>query len=167
MKKIILSLGLLALTASATIAQDKKITPTDKKNSLETMPMKAETTAPATPQNPDAMKFKEEIHDFGTIPQNKPVTQEFNFKNTGKEPIVIQNVHASCGCTTPEWTKEPVLPGKTGTVKATYNAAAAAPFTKTITVTSNIGTKMLTIKGTVEKAPESSVPQNSSSVKTH
>lgn len=145
MKKFILSLGLLAMTATATYAQDK---------------------AAATQQDIKTMDFVEEVHDFGTIPQGKPVTNEFKFKNTGNEPIVIQNVRASCGCTTPAWTKEPVLPGKTGMVKATYNAAAAAPFTKTITITSNVGTKTLTIKGAVEKAPESSVPQNSSMIKT-
>lgn len=162
MKKIILSLGVLALTASVSMAQDKK-------QALEVMPAKGakEVAAPAAPaQNPDAMKFKEEIHDFGTVPQGKPVTTEFTFKNTGKEPITLNNVHASCGCTTPEWTKEPILPGKSGSVKATYNAAAAAPFSKTITVTSNVGTKVLTIKGVVEAAPSSSAPQNSSSVKT-
>lgn len=155
MKKIILSLAVLALTASVSFAQDKK-------QAIEAMPADK-----AAAQNLDAMKFNEEVHDFGTIPQGKPVTTEFSFKNTSKSPITLSNVSASCGCTTPEWTKEPILPGKTGKVKATYNAAAAAPFTKTITVTSNQGTKMLTIKGTVEAAPASSVPQNSSSVKTH
>jgi len=165
MKKIILSLGLLTLTATMSFAQDKGKVKVDKAKNMEVMPTATTQAAPA--QNPDVMKFKEEVHDFGTVPQGKPVTTEFSFKNTGKEPIVIQNVHASCGCTTPEWTKEPVLPGKTGTVKATYNAAAAAPFTKTVTVTSNMGTKMLTIKGVVEAAPSSSVPQNNSSVKTN
>lgn len=163
MKKLILSLGVLALTSSLSMAQDKKqaIEIKPVKDAQEVVPAQA---APA--QNPDAMKFKEEIHDFGTIPQGKPVTTEFTFKNTGKEPITLNNVHASCGCTTPEWTKEPILPGKSGMVKATYNAAAAAPFSKTITVTSNMGTKVLTIKGNVEAAPSGSAPQNSSSVKT-
>ena len=155
MKKFILSLGVLALTASVSMAQDKK----------QVAAAPAAGAAPA--QNADAMKFKEEVHDFGTIPQGKPVTNEFSFKNNGKEPITINNVHASCGCTTPEWTKEPILPGKSGMIKATYNAAAAAPFSNTITVTSNVGTKVLTIKGNVEAAPSSSAPQRSSSVKTH
>ena len=165
MKKIILSLGLLTLTATMSFAQNKLNAKSDKAKSMEVMPATATQAAPA--QNPDVMKFKEEVHDFGTVPQGKPVTTEFSFKNTGKEPIVIQNARASCGCTTPDWTKEPILPGKTGTVKATYNAAAAAPFTKTVTVTTNVGTKMLTIKGVVEAAPSSSVPQNNSSVKTN
>ena len=107
-------------------------------------------------------------HDFGTIPEGPAADHEFVFKNTGKEPIVIQQVHASCGCTTPSYSKDPVLPGKTGTVKASY-ATQGRPnaFTKTITVSSNIGVKTLTIKGNVEKAPESSVPQSSSMIKTN
>ncbi len=158
MKKFILSLGVLALSASVSMAQDKKAL-SDKATK--------ETSVKAAPaQNPNVMKFQEEVHDFGTIPQGKPVSTEFTFKNTGNEPVTLNNVHASCGCTTPEWTKEPVLPGKSGSIKATYNAAAAAPFSKTITVTSNVGTKVLTIKGVVEAAPSSSAPQNSSSVKT-
>ncbi|RYZ55128.1 MAG: DUF1573 domain-containing protein [Sphingobacteriales bacterium] len=113
------------------------------------------------------MKFKSEIHDFGNIRQNVPAEVEFTFKNTGKEPIILQRVQASCGCTTPSYSKDPILPGKTGSVKASYNAAAAGNFNKSITVFSNIGTKVLTIKGNVEKAPESSVPQNSSMIKTN
>lgn len=153
MKKIILSLSMLALTATVSFAQEKKAD--------------AATPAAATVQNPEAMKFDSEIHDFGNIPQNKPAEHEFTFKNTGKEPIIIQRVQASCGCTTPSYSKDPVLPGKTGKIKASYNAAAAAPFTKTVTVFSNIGTKVLTIKGNVEKAPENSVPENNSMIKTH
>lgn len=91
------------------------------------------------------MKFTEETHNFGKIAQNKPVTTEFVFTNTGKEPIVISNVSASCGCTTPSYTKEPVLPGKTGTIKATYNAAAMGPFNKSITVFSNSESPTLTL----------------------
>jgi len=156
MKKIILSLGVLALTASVSMAQDKK---------------KMETAAPAATQQAAAqtievLKFKEEVHDFGTIPQNKPVTNEFTFKNTSKVPVTIQNVSTSCGCTSPEWSKEPILPGKSGMVKATYNAASPAPFSKTVTVTTSVGTKTLTIKGVVEAAPATSAPQNNSIMKT-
>jgi len=152
MKKVLLSLSLLALTASVSFAQDKKD--------------KAPQAAAAPAQNPDVMKFKEEIHDFGTIPQNVPAEVEFTFKNTGKEPVILQRVQPSCGCTTPTYSKDPILPGKTGSIKASYNAAAAGAFNKSITVFSNVGTKVLTIKGTVEKAPEGSVPANTSMIKT-
>jgi hypothetical protein len=74
------------------------------------------------------LKFKEEAHKFGKVPQGTPVTHEFTFTNTGTDPVVLSNVTVSCGCTTPVWSKDPVLPGKTGSVKATFNAAAAGPF---------------------------------------
>lgn len=101
-------------------------------------------------------KFKEETWDFGTIPQGTPVKHQFTFSNTGKTPIVISNVQASCGCTTPTWPKEPILPGKSETIEVQYNAANAGGFNKSITITSNAATatKMLYIKGTVEAAPK-------------
>ena len=98
------------------------------------------------------LQFEKETHDFGTIAQGTPVSYEFKFKNTGDQPLVISNVVASCGCTTPEYTKDtPVLPGKTATIKAGYNAAAMGAFNKSITVTSNASnsTQVIFIKGTV------------------
>ncbi|MCE7865142.1 MAG: DUF1573 domain-containing protein [Bacteroidetes bacterium CHB5] len=91
-------------------------------------------------------------HDFGKVKQGTPVTHEFKFTNTGKVPLVITNVQASCGCTTPAWTKEPVMPGGQGFIKATYNAASVGAFNKTVTVTANIeaGFVQLTIKGEVQ-----------------
>ncbi|MCF2445283.1 Protein of unknown function [Dyadobacter koreensis] len=83
------------------------------------------------------LKFKEETHKFGKVPQGVPVTNEFVFTNTGTDPVVISNVTVSCGCTTPVWSKAPVLPGKTGIIKATFNAAAAGSFNKPVTVFSN------------------------------
>jgi hypothetical protein len=90
-------------------------------------------------------------HDFGKIKQGVPVTHEFKFTNKGKVPMVITNVTASCGCTTPDWTREPIAPGGQGFIKATYNAASAGGFNKTVTVTSNIenGFVQLFIKGEV------------------
>jgi hypothetical protein len=95
-------------------------------------------------------------HDFGKIPQGTPVNWEFEFTNAGKAPIVLSSVSASCGCTTPEWTKEAVAPGKTGKIKVQFNAAAVGTFTKTITVVSNAeeANVVLTIKGEVQ-APQS------------
>ncbi|MCG9880677.1 MAG: DUF1573 domain-containing protein [Bacteroidia bacterium] len=107
---------------------------------------------------PDAkqaeVKFGKETHDFGSIPQGVPATYEFTFTNTGKAPLIITNAAASCGCTTPEWTKEPIKPGKTGYVKATYNAASPGPFTKSVTVVSNAknSTVILYLKGDVKPA---------------
>jgi Protein of unknown function (DUF1573) len=97
------------------------------------------------------VKFKTSDHDFGKIEQGKPVTHVFEFTNTGTDPIVLGQVTASCGCTTPIWTQEPVLPGKVGKVTGTFNAGVVGPFNKTITVPSNAenGTIYLTLKGEV------------------
>ncbi|SHF28916.1 Protein of unknown function [Flavobacterium fontis] len=95
--------------------------------------------------------WKSETVDVGEIPQGTPKTIEFSFKNTGTKSVLITNVKPSCGCTAADYTKEAVAPGKTGYVKATYNAAAAGAFAKTITVTTNAEEtpKVLTFKGTV------------------
>lgn len=96
-------------------------------------------------------KWTETTHEFGKIPQGKPVTAEFKFKNSGEAPLVISSVKGSCGCTVTDYTKEAVSPGKEGVVKATFNAASAGVFNKTVTVTANVegGSETLTIKGEV------------------
>lgn len=123
------------------------------------------TTAPsdATSQpdpNAPVFKFTEETFDFGTIPQGTPAPHSFVFTNVGKSPLIISTVDKSCGCTTPTWSSEPVLPGKTGTVTATYNAAGAGAFTKSITIHSNASepTKTLFIKGTVQATATDQTP---------
>ena len=98
------------------------------------------------------MQFETDNHDFGKVPEGTMATYEFKFKNTGNQPVVIANVQASCGCTTPDWTKTPVLPGKSGIVKAMYSSAGRpGVFNKTVTVTSNAAeaSKVLSIKGAV------------------
>ena len=93
------------------------------------------------------------VFDFGDIKEaNGPATHTFNVKNDGGTPLVITKVVASCGCTTPDWTKEPIAPGKTGEIKVTYDPTSRpGPFTKTISVYSNgkTGSYILTIKGQV------------------
>jgi hypothetical protein len=104
------------------------------------------------------LKFKEETREFGKIPQGKPVTHEFVFTNTGSAPVVISNATATCGCTTPEWSKEPIMPGKTGIVKATFNAAVQGQFNKPVTVYTNAETPTVTVylKGEVVESPTAS-----------
>src|SRR5690606_24795210 len=96
-------------------------------------------------------KFEKETHDFGKVPQNKPVSYEFTFTNVGTEPIIISEVKPSCGCSVAEFTKTPVKPGETGKIKVTYDAKVKQPFTKNFTVRSNTKTpvKTLYIKGEV------------------
>jgi Protein of unknown function (DUF1573) len=92
-----------------------------------------------------------QVFDFGKIKQGVPVTHEFSFTNKGKVPMIITNAQPSCGCTIPAWTKDPIPPGGTGFVKATFNAAAPGAFDKSVTVTANVesGVVMLRIRGEV------------------
>lgn len=92
-------------------------------------------------------------HDFGRIQQGKPVTAEFKFTNKGELPLIINSAKGSCGCTGVEYPKEPITPGATGVIKATYNAAALGAFNKSVTVESNAegGTTTLYMKGQVQK----------------
>jgi len=100
---------------------------------------------------PSSIVWKSESIDVGEIPQNTPKVIDFEFKNTGKTTVIITNVHGSCGCTATDYTKTPILPGKSAKVTATYNAANKGAFTKTVTVTTNAETthKVLTLKGIV------------------
>ena len=98
------------------------------------------------------LQFETDNHDFGKVAEGTMATYEFKFKNTGNQPAIIANVQASCGCTTPDWTKTPVLPGKYGIIKAMYSSAGRpGVFNKTVTVTSNASepSKVLSIKGAV------------------
>ncbi|SFC10992.1 Protein of unknown function [Parapedobacter composti] len=108
-------------------------------------------TALAQQNSKAEFKFEQETHDFGKIPQNKPVSYEFVFTNVGTEPIIISEVKPSCGCSVAEFTKTPVKPGDKGTIKVTYDAKVKQPFTKNFTVRSNTKTpvKTLYIKGEV------------------
>ena len=102
-------------------------------------------TGIASAQNKAVISADETSFDFGT--------HTFKIKNTGEAPLVLTRVIASCGCTTPEWTKEPIAPGKTGDIKITYNPKdRPGPFVKTISVYSNgkTGSFILTIRGEVE-----------------
>jgi hypothetical protein len=104
--------------------------------------------------------WNETIHDFGKIPVNIPASVTFTVKNNGTTPLLISAAKSSCGCTVAEYTKEPIKPGESGIAKATYNAAHAGPFTKTVTVTFDgiAAPDVLTIKGEVEAPPAAPAP---------
>jgi hypothetical protein len=116
------------------------------------------------PAGSDVIALKETEFDFGKIPQGKPVTHDFYFTNTGTTPLALQNVQASCGCTTPQWSKDSVAAGATSKITVGYNAANVGTFTKSITITYNdTQSKQIIIRGEVWKTPETSAPQNSAS----
>jgi hypothetical protein len=111
----------------------------------------------------EVLQIKETEHNFGKIPQGKPVFYFFEIVNTGANPLKLDNVQASCGCTTPEWSREAIAAGASDKIKVGYNAAAEGDFTKYITITYNGNqTKQIMIKGTVWKAPVGSAPTNAS-----
>jgi Protein of unknown function (DUF1573) len=131
MKKLIF-LFMLALGAGVTSAQQTFAS----SNSKEAVP---------------AFSWIEDVYDFGKLTKGKPVSHAFEFTNTGNVPLIIQNVKGSCGCTSPEWSKDPIPAGGKGYVKATFNAANEGVFSKTLTIISNVGENVvLTIKGNVE-----------------
>lgn len=107
--------------------------------------------APAENKNAPEIVFTETSHDFGTIPFNGDGTYTFEFKNTGNEPLVLSEVRSSCGCTTPEWPRQPIKKGEKATIKVKYNTSIMGPFNKSVFVTSNAKTPriVLSIKGSV------------------
>lgn len=105
------------------------------------------------------VSFDSEEHNFGKIKEQEgKVTFKFTFINTGSEPLILNDVKASCGCTAPDWSKEPVLPGKKGHISVTFDPEGRpGNFTKTISVSSNSidnPMKMLKIMGDVIPKPQ-------------
>lgn len=98
------------------------------------------------------LKFETESHNFGDIPEGPVASYTFKVTNTGTAPVVISRAQASCGCTTPEWSTDPILPGASSSIKVGYNTSGRPnAFNKTITVMSNAenGTVILKINGKV------------------
>ncbi len=112
------------------------------------------------PANGAKIRFEEMEHQYGTIQKGGDGDCEFKFWNDGNEPLILQNVKASCGCTTPSYTQKPVMPGQSGVIKVHYNTNNIGGFSKTVTVTSNAVDNprvVLRIKGNVK--PDAAQPQ--------
>lgn len=110
------------------------------------------------------IEFSKETHDYGTVKYGADGTCTFEFKNNGNEPLIISNAKGSCGCTVPEWPKEPIAPGAKGSIKVKYDTKRPGAINKSVTITSNAvnePTKVIRIKGNVLPAPEGSAPVNS------
>ncbi|MGK7393120.1 MAG: DUF1573 domain-containing protein [Candidatus Cyclobacteriaceae bacterium M3_2C_046] len=114
--------------------------------------------------NPNAtaeFEFQNLEHDFGTVDEGEEVVYEYAFKNVGEAPLVIQNAVASCGCTVPEWPREPIPVDGEGTIKVVFNTANRPNMqSKTITITANTepSTTRLKLKGMVNPALEAMGP---------
>ncbi len=110
----------------------------------------------------EVLGVKETSFDFGKIPQGRPVTHNFEVMNKSKKPLLIDNVEASCGCTTPEWSQDPIAPGASTQIKVGFNASSEGKFQKTITIYYGDKVKGLTISGEVYSMPTTSAPPNTS-----
>ncbi|MFO0321112.1 MAG: DUF1573 domain-containing protein [Bacteroidota bacterium] len=118
---------------------------------------------PAEPLDPNApeIKFETEVLDYGTIKYDANGVRDFKIKNVGHSPLTITNVQGQCGCTAttidgkPGWPQEPILPGKTASIKVKYDTKRPGPFEKNVTISSNSKEPSITvkIKGVVEAAP--------------
>jgi hypothetical protein len=125
MKKVILSISLGLFLVGTANAQN---------------PAAVQATTKAVSKNGPKFEFKDKnnTYDFGKVPEGPQAEHVFEFKNVGKEPLIISNANASCGCTTPEWNKEPILPGKTGKITVRYNTQGRpGPIAKSVYITSN------------------------------
>lgn len=112
---------------------------------------------------PEIIHLKETGYDFGKIPQGRPVMHNFEVVNKSKSPVIIENVEASCGCTSPEWSQEPIPPGTTSEIKVGFNASSEGKFSKTITIFySGDQKKTVVITGEVYPTPTTSAPLNPS-----
>lgn len=125
--------------------------------STTTVPSPAtEPIADAKPEGPlPKLEFAKVDHDFGTISEGEVVEYTYSFKNTGEAPLIIQSAQGSCGCTVPDWSKQPVPVGGTGFVKAKFNSKGFSNIqNKTVTVTANTWPKqtVLRFKALVTKA---------------
>jgi len=118
------------------------------------------------------IEFSKETHDYGNIKYDGEPYCSFEFKNTGDQPLIISNAKGSCGCTVPEWPKEPIAPGAKGSIRVKYDTKRPGPINKSVTINSNAvnvegGISVLRIKGEVGPAPENGTPVNNSGAPTN
>ena len=115
------------------------------------------------------IEFSKEVHDYGNIKYDGDPYCSFEFKNTGNEPLIISNAKGSCGCTVPEWPKEPIAPGAKGAIRVKYDTKRPGPINKSVTITANAINSpdmIIRIKGEVGPAPEGGAPVNTSGAPT-
>jgi hypothetical protein len=139
--------------------------------SLVVMVVVGLTTGSAVAQIESGAKieFMKETHDYGTVKNGANGLCTFEFKNTGNAPLIISNAVGSCGCTVPDWPKEPIAPGAKGVIKVRYDTKRTGAINKSVTISSNAaneGTKVIRIKGNVLPPAEGSAPINSSGAPT-
>nr|WP_294858990.1 DUF1573 domain-containing protein [uncultured Fluviicola sp.] len=131
-----------------------------------TLGMKQAVAQPEVLNGPQ-IEFEKDSHDYGTIENGANGDCVFIFKNTGNAPLILENVKGSCSCTVPSWTKDPILPGKTGEITVHYNTNNSGSINKSVTIASNAvneAVKVVRIKGNVLPAKVVASPVNDSEV---
>lgn len=132
MKNLFLSLVMLVFAASTSMAQEA-------------------TPLTGGPQ----ITVDKDVHDYGTIKQGANGTCEFTITNSGSEPLIISRAKGSCGCTVPDWPKEPIMPGTSAVMSVKYDTKRVGPINKSVTITSNATgneSKVVRIKGNILKS---------------
>ena len=146
MRKIFLSIACLVVLAAC----NNQNTVESTADSKETSEIAAVDTA-----NAPAFKFEKEVYDFGKVTDGDVVTYDFKFKNIGNSPLIISSATATCGCTVPEYPKEPVAPGADGVIRVVFNSAGKPGMqNKIVSITANTIPSLteLNILGMVEPA---------------
>ena len=150
---------------SKVVKKDKEEKPVDIKDVK-----KDDAEESAQSESGAEITFKETSHDFGNIPFKGNGSYEFVFVNTGTEPLILTQPKSSCGCTVPEWPKQPILPGESNVIKVTYkNTDRPGAFNKYVTVFSNAAINKevkLHIKGTVQPEPTDAAPLNNGGIES-
>lgn len=161
MKKLLL--GSVLICFSFIMYAQKAGSPDQHPTQATVVSVQTQPSGSSDEKKADILIVNNDVHDFGKIPQGKPVHYVFEVTNKSAAPVKISNVQASCGCTTPEWDRDnPIPAGSTAKITVGYNAMAEGPFSKPVTITYNEGlTKVINIKGEVWKTPAESAPGNS------
>jgi hypothetical protein len=129
MKKYIIAFTTIAFFASCNNNQQES----HQQDSSQTVNTEV-TSESGTP----TMKFEEDVYDFGKIKDGEKVSYDFKFKNEGNTPLIIKDATATCGCTVPEWTKEPIGPGQSGKISVIFDSSGKSGLQdKVITITAN------------------------------
>jgi len=158
MKKL-LFLSLLAILSTLIFAQEE--TQSAKKIKKKKKELVEIDTLPKVP----IIRFNSLVHDYGNIYKGDNGICTFEFKNVGKADLLLTNVSSSCGCTVPEWPKDPIPPGKSASIKVSYNTNSVGPINRHVFVMTNTQEERVTlsIKGNVSEPPKEIMPKNKTS----
>ena len=151
-----------AVSTAEAAVEDVRNVPTATTNAATNAANPAASTEPAVPAGPlTTLEFTESTYDFGEVMEGDKVNHKYTFKNTGSEPLIISNAKGSCGCTVPNWPRNPIAPGETGEIDVTFDSKGKGKVggnlqSKRVTITANTdpANNYLTIKGKVNKPEE-------------